>query len=111
MTVVGHSLGGALALGVGARLIAPAIASASSPSARRGSPSVCNFALWRLAREAGELAEYRRAGDPVPSVPVRPLFKPHDTRRSPLGARCGDPDQQPRDWPLRQRPREALGAA
>ena len=54
MTVVGHSLGGAMALIVGARLIRAGIACASSPSARRGSRSspISRCRIWHAARSS-----------------------------------------------------------
>jgi hypothetical protein len=90
MTVVGHSLGGAMALIVGARLI-----HAGYPArvVTFGAPRVAfsaNLSLPRLAREALELAEYRREGDPVPHVPMRPIFR-HVTRGIAIGLDCGDP--------------------
>lgn len=85
LTVIGHSLGGAIALGVGARLIA---------AGRRvriitfGAPRVAfvvNFALRRLALRADELVEYRRAGDPVPTVPPEPSYR-HVTHGLEIGS-------------------------
>jgi hypothetical protein len=90
LTVAGHSLGGALALALGALLIARGY---RVRVVTFGAPRVaffCNFALCRLAREAGELAEYRRAGDPVPAVPPRPFYKPV-TRGIALGVALPDP--------------------
>ncbi len=90
MTVVGHSLGGAMALIVGARLIA---AGCRVRIVTFGAPRVAflaNLALPRLARAALELAEYRRTGDPVPHVPMRPIFR-HVTRGIAIGVDCGDP--------------------
>jgi hypothetical protein len=51
---------------------------------------LANLTLPCLAKDALELVEYRRAGDPVPHVPVRPLFR-HLTRGIAIGADCGDP--------------------
>jgi hypothetical protein len=90
MTVVGHSLGGAMALVVGARLIR---AGHCVRIVTFGAPRVAflaNLALPCLADNARELAEYRRAGDPVPHVPMRPLFR-HLTHGIAIGADCGDP--------------------
>jgi hypothetical protein len=90
MTVVGHSLGGAMALIVGARLVA---AGKRARIVTFGAPRVAflfNRALPRLARAAIELAEYRRCGDPVPHVPMRPIFR-HLSRGLAIGADCGDP--------------------
>ena len=84
MTVIGHSLGGAMALVVGARLIA---AGRRVRIVTFGAPRVAflaNLALPRLAHGALELAEYRREGDPVPHVPTRPLFR-HLTRGIAIG--------------------------
>ncbi len=90
MTVVGHSLGGAMALVVGARLVAAGfrvrIVTFSAPRVA----FLANLALPRLARSAFELAEYRRAGDPVPAVPPRPWFK-HVTRGVEIGVALADP--------------------
>ena len=80
----------ALALGLGALLIARGY---RVRVVTFGAPRVaffCNFALCRLARAAGELAEYRRAGDPVPAVPLRPFYKPV-TRGIALGVPLPDP--------------------
>ena len=90
MTVVGHSLGGAMALIVGARLIR---AGHDARIVTFGAPRVAflaNLTLPRLTNDALELVEYRRAGDPVPHVPMRPLFR-HLTRGIAVGADCGDP--------------------
>jgi hypothetical protein len=90
MTVVGHSLGGALALIVGARLIGVGY---RTRIVTFGGPRVAfclNLAFWRRLRRAEQLFEYRRAGDPVPHVPMRPLFR-HITRGIAIGADCGDP--------------------
>ncbi len=90
MTVVGHSLGGAMALIVGARLVA---AGYRARIVTFGAPRVAfiaNLALPRLVRAALELAEYRRAGDPVPRVPMRPIFR-HVTRGIAIGVDCGSP--------------------
>jgi hypothetical protein len=89
MTVTGHSLGGAMALIVGARLIH---AGFRTRIVTFGAPRVAflaNLALPRLTRRAVELAEYRRAGDPVPHVPMRPIFR-HVTRGIAVGVDCGD---------------------
>ncbi len=85
MTVVGHSLGGAMALIVSARLIA---AGYRVRTVTFGAPRVAfclNLRLGRLVRRADELAEYRRAGDPVPDVPMRPFYR-HVTRGVELSA-------------------------
>jgi hypothetical protein len=90
ITVVGHSLGGAMALIVGARLIA---AGKRVRIVTFGAPRVAfiaNFALSHFARDALELAEYRRAGDPVPGVPPRPIFR-HVSGGIAIGVDCGDP--------------------
>ncbi len=90
MTVVGHSLGGAMALIVGARLVA---AGKRVRVVTFGAPRVAfilNLGLINLARDALDLAEYRRAGDPVPGVPPRPIFR-HVTRGVAIGVDCGDP--------------------
>ncbi|MGA2492061.1 MAG: lipase family protein [Roseiarcus sp.] len=90
MTVVGHSLGGALALIVGARLIR---AGYRTRIVTFGAPRVAfrlNLALWRHLRRAEQLVEYRRAGDPVPHVPMRPLFR-HMTRGAALGQAVREP--------------------
>jgi hypothetical protein len=90
MTVVGHSLGGAMALIVGARLIA---AGFRVRIVTFGAPRVAfiaNLALPRLARRTVELAEYRRAGDPVPHVPMRPFYR-HVTRGVALGVALPEP--------------------
>jgi hypothetical protein len=84
ITVVGHSLGGAMALIVGARLIA---AGFRVRVVTFGAPRVAfclNLALRRWLRLAEELAEYRRAGDPVPHLPMRPFYR-HVTRGIALG--------------------------
>jgi hypothetical protein len=89
-TVIGHSLGGAMALIVGARLIA---AGHRARIITIGAPRVAfclNLALRRLLRRAEQLVEYRRAGDPVPTVPMWPLFK-HATHGAPLGVALADP--------------------
>ena len=90
MTIVGHSLGGAMALIVGARLVA---AGKRVRVVTFGAPRVAfilNLGLVKLARAALDLAEYRRAGDPVPDVPLRPIFR-HVTRGMAIGVDCGDP--------------------
>lgn len=90
MTVVGHSLGGAMALIVGARLIR---AGCCARIVTFGAPRVAflaNLTLPCLARNALELVEYRRAGDPVPHVPTRPLFR-HLTRGVALGHALPEP--------------------
>jgi hypothetical protein len=90
MTVVGHSLGGAMALIVGAWLIA---AGYRVRVVTFGAPRVAfclNLALRRLLGRAEQLVEYRRAGDPVPHVPIRPLFK-HVTGGVELGAALAEP--------------------
>lgn len=90
MMVVGHSLGGAMALIVGARLIR---AGYRARVITFGAPRVAflaNLALPRLARDALELAEYRRCGDPVPHAPMRPLFR-HMTRGAALGRALPEP--------------------
>jgi hypothetical protein len=90
MTIVGHSLGGAMALIVGARLVA---AGRRARVVTFGAPRVAflaNLALPHLARGAFELAEYRRTGDLVPHVPARPIFR-HVTSGIAIGVDCGDP--------------------
>jgi hypothetical protein len=90
ITVVGHSLGGAIALVVGAALVK---ASYRVRIVTFGAPRVaffCNLALPRLASRAVELAEYRRAGDPVPRVPLFPAYR-HVSRGIAIGRDCGDP--------------------
>ncbi|MGA2495272.1 MAG: lipase family protein [Roseiarcus sp.] len=85
MTVVGHSLGGAMALIIGARLIA---AGYPVRVVTFGAPRVAfclNRALRPLVRRTVELVEYRRAGDPVPHLPMRPFYR-HLTRGVALGA-------------------------
>jgi pimeloyl-ACP methyl ester carboxylesterase len=83
----GHSLGGALALG----LAGLHIAEGRSPPrlVTFGAPRVAfalNFALRQLVRRGTlECVEYRRRGDPVPTVPPRPIFK-HVTRGVAIGA-------------------------
>jgi hypothetical protein len=79
-----------MALIVGARLVA---AGYRARIVTFGAPRVAflaNLALPRLARSAFELAEYRRAGDPVPAVPPRPWFK-HVTRGVEIGVALADP--------------------
>lgn len=90
MTVVGHSLGGAMALVVGARLLR---AGYRARIVTFGAPRVgfcLNVALRRRLRRAEQLFEYRRAGDPVPHVPMRPLFR-HMTRGVALGRALPEP--------------------
>lgn len=90
MTVVGHSLGGAMALVVGARLIRAGhharIITFSAPRVA----FLANLTLPFLAKDALELVEYRRAGDPVPHMPMRPLFR-HLTRGVALGRALPEP--------------------
>jgi hypothetical protein len=90
MSVIGHSLGGAMALVVGARLLA---AGHRVRVVTFGAPRVAfclNLALRRGLRGADELIEYRRAGDPVPHVPMRPLYR-HLTRGVAIGAARPEP--------------------
>ena len=90
MTVVGHSLGGAMVLIVGARLLH---AGYRARIVTFGAPRVgfcLNLALRRRLRRAEQLFEYRRVGDPVPHVPMRPPFR-HITRGIAIGVDCGDP--------------------
>jgi len=89
LTVIGHSLGGAMALGVGARLIA---AGRRVRIVTFGAPRVAfclNMALGRLAWQAGELVEYRRSGDPVPHLPTRPFYR-HVTGGLEIGSALPD---------------------
>ncbi len=90
VTVTGHSLGGAMALIVGALLIASGF---RVRIVTFGAPRVAffvNLALPLLVRRGLALREYRRSGDPVPGVPFFPLFK-HATRGIALGADCSSP--------------------
>jgi hypothetical protein len=90
LTVIGHSLGGAMALVVGARLIA---AGFRVRVVTFGAPRVAfclNLTLGALLRFAVELAEYRRAGDPVPRVPMAPFYR-HLTRGDDLGVALPEP--------------------
>ena len=87
----GHSLGGALA-----QVLAACHAAEGRSPCRLvtfGAPRVAfglNFRFGRLVRSALEAVEYRRAGDPVPDVPSRPLFK-HPTRGVEIGEARADP--------------------
>ncbi|HYA07756.1 MAG TPA: hypothetical protein VEF90_17855 [Xanthobacteraceae bacterium] len=87
----GHSLGGALA-----QVLAAYHAAEGLPPCRVvtfGAPRVplgLNFYFGRLVRSALEAVEYRRAGDPVPSVPTWPLFA-HPTRGVVIGKALPDP--------------------
>jgi hypothetical protein len=84
VTVIGHSLGGAMAVVVAARLIG---AGFRVRIVTFGAPRVAfclNLALAALLRLAGDFAEYRRAGDPVPHLPMRPFYR-HVTRGIALG--------------------------
>jgi hypothetical protein len=88
VTVIGHSLGGAMAVVVAARLIG---AGYHTRIVTFGAPRVAfclNLALWLLLRTA-DLTEYRRAGDPVPHLPMRPFYR-HLTRGVALGAALPD---------------------
>ena len=90
MTVIGHSLGGAMALIVAARLIA---AGKRVRVVTFGAPRVAfclNLALAALLGLAGDFVEYRRAGDPVPHVPMRPFYR-HVTRGVELGTAVPEP--------------------
>ena len=87
LSVIGHSLGGAMALVVGARLID---AGFRVRVITYGAPRVAfvlNLALSRRLAGALDLVEYRRAGDPVPTVPFWPLFR-HVTRGAAIGVDC-----------------------
>jgi len=90
MTVIGHSLGGAMALIVGARLLS---AGYRARIVTFGAPRVgfcLNLALRRRLRRAEQLLEYRRIGDPVPHVPMRPAFR-HMTPGVALGRALSEP--------------------
>jgi hypothetical protein len=88
-TYAGHSLGGAMAVGLAAL---HAIHRPQQPFrlVTFGAPRV-GFAApwlrWRL-RSAVEALQYARAGDIVPNVPMRPYL--HGGRRVALGASAGD---------------------
>ena len=85
VTYCGHSLGGALAQGLAA------LHAAERPQSFRivtfGAPRVpvaCNWAMTRLVRLGLEAVEYRRAGDIVPDLPGRLLFR-HPSRGLRIG--------------------------
>jgi hypothetical protein len=93
ISIVGHSLGGALAQMLGAKI------AARQPGRRFrvvtfGAPRVGFLNPWlgRLLRRGFELAEYARAGDIVPELPSAPPFN-HPSRPRPIGeAVAGTPD-------------------
>jgi hypothetical protein len=85
ISFVGHSLGGALAQALGA------IFAARQPGRRcrvvtLGAPRVGFLNPWlgRLLRQGVQLAEYARAGDIVPELPMAPPFN-HPSRPRRIG--------------------------
>jgi hypothetical protein len=81
----GHSLGGALAQGLAALHAAERsqpfrLVTFGAPRV----PTACNWAMTRLARLGLEAVEYRRAGDIVPDLPGRLLFR-HPTAGRRIG--------------------------
>jgi pimeloyl-ACP methyl ester carboxylesterase len=90
VTYTGHSLGGALAL-VLAAIHARRVARIPFRVVTFGAPRIAFLNPWlgRLARSGFEAIEYQRAGDIVPDVPLRPLYR-HPTRPLAIGASCGD---------------------
>jgi hypothetical protein len=75
LTIVGHSLGGALAQMLGA-LIAARQPGRAFRVVTFGAPRLGFLNPWlgRLLRRGFELSEYARAGDIVPDLPMRPPF-------------------------------------
>ena len=86
LTIVGHSLGGALAQMLGA-LFAARQPGRKFRVVTFGAPRVGFLNPWlgHLLRRAFALREYARAGDIVPDLPMRPPFN-HPSRPRPIGA-------------------------
>ena len=85
-TYVGHSLGAALA-----RVLAAMHAKSCFGAYRLmtlGEPrgaALWNVQSWDYLRTAKDNKRFVRAGDPIPDVPFRPLYK-HLSRKFPIGA-------------------------
>ena len=93
ISIVGHSLGGALAQMLGA-LIAWRQPGRQFRVVTFGAPRVGFVNPWfgHLARRGFEAVEYARAGDIVPELPCAPPFN-HPTRPRPIGEAVeGTPD-------------------
>jgi hypothetical protein len=86
ISLVGHSLGGALAQMLGA-LIAARQPGRKFRVVTFGAPRVGFLNPWlgHLVRQGLQAVEYARAGDIVPELPSRPLFN-HPTWPRPIGA-------------------------
>jgi hypothetical protein len=87
ITYCGHSLGGALALGLAAlhAAVRPGQAFRVVTFGAPRMPLAVNFSMTTRLRRADEAVEYRRAGDIVPDLPGRLLFR-HPTAGRRIGS-------------------------
>ena len=83
LTLAGHSLGGAIAQGIGAWAGLNGFKFRLITWGTPRSAAVWNLHFIPAVKKAGSVTEYRNPGDVVPEVPPRPLWK-HTVKRTNL---------------------------